>query len=98
MGTTCSSLLLLPQTAIVAHVGDSRVYRLRGDVLEQLTFDHSLVWELAEAGQITEEDVPQFVPKNVITRSLGPHESVDVDLEGPHPLSEGDTFCFVATA
>ena len=42
MGTTCSSLVVLPEGAYVAHVGDSRVYRLRGDVLEQLTFDHSL--------------------------------------------------------
>ena len=54
MGTTCSCLVLLPQGALVAHIGDSRVYRLRGDVLEQLTFDHSLVWEMAAAGQMTE--------------------------------------------
>src|SRR6185369_2097132 len=41
MGTTSSVLVLLPQGALVAHVGDSRVYRLRGEQLEQLTFDHS---------------------------------------------------------
>src|SRR6478735_9795028 len=52
MGTTCSCLVLLPQGALVAHIGDSRIYRLRGDLLEQLTFDHSLVWEMAAAGQI----------------------------------------------
>ena len=92
MGTTCSALLLLSDGAIVAHVGDSRVYRLRGESLDQLTFDHSLVWELAEAGRVPEEDVPQFVPKNVITRSLGPHVTVDVDLEGPHPVQAGDTY------
>ena len=55
----------------MAHIGDSRVYRLRGDLLEQLTFDHSLVWEMAAAGQMSEADVPSYIPKNVITRSLG---------------------------
>ncbi len=92
MGTTCSCLLLLPQGALAAHVGDSRVYRLRGDTFEQLTFDHSLVWELAAAGHATEEDVPAYVPKNVITRSLGPHPTVVVDLEGPFDLQAGDRF------
>jgi len=50
MGTTSSVLVLLPQGALAAHVGDSRIYRLRGDSLEQLTFDHSLVWEMRAAG------------------------------------------------
>ena len=92
MGTTCSCLVLLPQGALVAHVGDSRVYRLRGHRLEQLTFDHSLVWEMAAAGQMAEEDVPAYIPKNVITRSLGPHEIVNIDLEGPFDVAEGDVF------
>jgi serine/threonine protein phosphatase PrpC len=92
MGTTCSCLVLLPQGALVAHVGDSRVYRLRGDRLEQLTFDHSLVWEMAAVGQMAEEDVPAYIPKNVITRSLGPHPNVNVDLEGPYNAAAGDVF------
>jgi len=92
MGTTCSCLVLLPQGALVAHIGDSRVYRLRGEKLEQLTFDHSLVWEMAAAGHIPEEDVPSFIPKNVITRSLGPHPSVNIDLEGPFEVLVGDVF------
>jgi protein phosphatase len=92
MGTTCSCLVLLPQGALVAHIGDSRVYRLRGDLLEQLTFDHSLVWEMAAAGQMSEADVPAYIPKNVITRSLGPHATVHVDLEGPFSAQSGDTF------
>src|SRR5262249_6773151 len=70
----------------------SRVYRLRGKRLAQLTFDHSLVWEMAAAGHMAEEDVPAYIPKNVITRSLGPHESVNLDLEGPYDASDGDTF------
>ncbi|WP_218932096.1 PP2C family protein-serine/threonine phosphatase [Adhaeretor mobilis] len=92
MGTTCSCLALLPGGAVAAHVGDSRVYRLRGDAFEQITFDHSLVWEMAVAGQANEEDVPAYVPKNVITRSLGPNGVVKVDLEGPFALQTGDRF------
>lgn len=92
MGTTASVLLLLPQGAVAAHVGDSRVYRLRGQQLEQLTFDHSLVWEMIAEGQFDEDDVPSYVPRNVITRSLGPNAEVKVDLEGPFPLEVGDKF------
>jgi serine/threonine protein phosphatase PrpC len=92
MGTTCSCLLILPEGAVAAHVGDSRVYRLRGTTIEQLTFDHSLVWEMAAAGHASEEEVPAYVPKNVITRSLGPHPSVKVDLEGPLPVRPGDRY------
>jgi serine/threonine protein phosphatase PrpC len=92
MGTTCSCLVLLPQGALVAHIGDSRVYRLRGNVLEQLTFDHSLVWEMAAAGQMPQEAVPAYIPKNVITRSLGPHPSVNIDIEGPYNAAAGDVF------
>jgi protein phosphatase len=91
MGTTCSALLILPQGAIAAHVGDSRIYRFRGERLEQMTFDHSLVWEMRAAGQFTGDDT-SHLPKNVITRSLGPNPQVQVDLEGPFPLELGDTF------
>lgn len=92
MGTTVSVLVLLPEGALTAHVGDSRVYRWRANRLEQLTFDHSLVWELRAVRQIPEEEVPSFIPKNVITRSLGPNPRVEVDLEGPFPIELGDTF------
>jgi protein phosphatase len=93
MGTTSSMLVLLPQGALVAHVGDSRIYRLRGDTFRQLTFDHSLVWEMKHSGQVPEGvDVNTLAPKNVITRSLGPNEKVKVDFEGPYPVAQGDTF------
>lgn len=93
MGTTCSSLLLLPQGAVVGHIGDSRVYRLSGNRLEQLTFDHSLVWEMKAAGQLTQaEEDSGKIPKNVITRSLGPYPDCKIDLEGPFPISPDDTF------
>ncbi len=93
MGTTTSVLVLLPQGAMVAHVGDSRVYRLRGDQLDQLTFDHSLVWELRASGHLTEgSELARTVPKNIITRSLGPNAAVHTDFEGPFPIELGDTF------
>ncbi|HEY5313705.1 MAG TPA: PP2C family serine/threonine-protein phosphatase [Pirellulales bacterium] len=92
MGTTTSVLLLLPEGAVVGHVGDSRVYRLRGNRLEQLSFDHSLVWEMMAGNKLTEGEMPGYIPKNIITRSLGPTEHVQVDLEGPFPLAVGDTF------
>ena len=93
MGTTCSILSILPQGAVCAHIGDSRVYRLTQNKIEQLTFDHSLVWEMRLAGQLTaEEERMGKVPKNVITRSLGPYAECKVDLEGPFPVQVGDTF------
>ncbi len=92
MGTTTSALLLLPEGAIVAHVGDSRVYRVRDNRIEQLSFDHSLVWEMMAAGKLREQEVPSYIPKNIITRSLGPAPQVQIDLEGPFPLAPGDTF------
>ena len=48
--------------------------------LEQLTFDHSLVWEMSAAGRIPEGEVPDYVPRNIITRSLGPDDQVDASL------------------
>jgi protein phosphatase len=93
MGTTASVLVLLPQGAIAAHVGDSRVYRLRGSTISQLTFDHSLQWELKASGQLPPgADIGAVVPKNVITRSLGPNAAVQIDLEGPHPIALGDVY------
>ncbi len=93
MGTTASSLALLPSGAVVAHVGDSRIYRLRKGTLEQLTFDHSLVWEMEASGQVHPESaLSQSIPKNVITRSLGPNAEVEVDVEGPFPVEKGDRF------
>lgn len=93
MGTTCSLLCMLPEGAVVAHVGDSRVYQLHGDKLFQLTFDHSLVWEMLATGEVTDETARSgVIPKNVITRSLGPNSIVEVDLEGPFPIQKGDRF------
>ncbi len=93
MGTTASSIAIGPQGVIVAHVGDSRVYRVRDGKLEQLTFDHSLVWEMQASGQVHPNSAYRNnIPKNVITRSLGPSEEVCVDIEGPFPVKKGDHY------
>ncbi len=95
MGTTCTTLVICQRGALVGHVGDSRAYRVRAGRIEQLTSDHSLAWEVeaqrAKSGEASSEH-PPFVPKNIITRSLGPHPRVEVDLEGPFPIVEGDVF------
>lgn len=93
MGTTASVLAVLAEGAVIAHVGDSRVYRLRDQRLEQLTFDHSLVWEMQASGQVkADSELSKAIPKNVITRSLGPSPNVLVDVEGPFSLKKGDRF------
>ena len=92
MGTTASSLVLNQAGATIAHVGDSRVYRLRNDCLEQLTFDHSLVWEIEANPELKTSSWSGPIPKNVITRSLGPNAAVQVDIEGPFAVQPGDRF------
>ncbi|MFO0938161.1 MAG: protein phosphatase 2C domain-containing protein [Gemmataceae bacterium] len=91
LGTTGTALFLRPEGAWLGHVGDSRAYRIRKGLIEQLTFDHSWVWEIARRQGIDPEELGDF-KKNVIIRSLGPDENVEVDVEGPHPIEPGDTF------
>ncbi len=91
MGTTGIALVLRPEGAWVGHIGDSRAYRIRGGVIEQLSFDHSLLWELARRQDKRPEELTG-IPANVIVRSLGPEAAVQVDVEGPHPLEQGDVF------
>ncbi len=91
MGTTTTALLLRPEGAWVAHVGDSRAYRIRAGQIEQMSFDHSLVWEMARR-QGVDPDGLVDIPTNVIVRSLGPEPLVQVDVEGPHSVQAGDIF------
>jgi PPM family protein phosphatase len=91
MGTTGTALVLRPDGAWVGHVGDSRVYRVRLGRIEQLSFDHSLVWELARRQKVNPDEL-QGIPPNVIVRSLGPEPLVQVDVEGPHAVRKGDLF------
>ena len=93
MGTTCTALALTPRGAIIGHVGDSRAYRLRRDRVDQLTFDHSLEWELERRHGNARGSMDLSQHRNIITRSLGPERLVDVDIEGPFIVLPGD--CFV---
>ncbi|HVU78490.1 MAG TPA: Stp1/IreP family PP2C-type Ser/Thr phosphatase [Gaiellaceae bacterium] len=80
MGTTMTVVLIEPDGQLTfGHVGDSRAYMLRGDRLEQLTDDHSLVAELVRRGELSERDAEVHPQRSVITRALGTDPDVDVD-------------------
>ncbi|MBX3443094.1 MAG: serine/threonine-protein phosphatase [Planctomyces sp.] len=92
MGTTCTALALTPRGAVIGHVGDSRCYRIRRDRIDQLTFDHSLQWEMQRQNRRLANEAAMLEHRNIITRSLGPEPSVDVDMEGPFLVLPGDIF------
>ncbi len=79
MGTTFAGVLFTERHAVIAHVGDSRVYRLRGQRLEPLTEDHSFLNDQIRAGNVAPEDAHTFPFKNLISRCVGPHATVEVD-------------------
>jgi PPM family protein phosphatase len=79
MGTTLTAAKVVGDEISLAHVGDSRAYRLRDDELAQITRDHSLVAELERSGQITAEAAEHHPQRSIITRALGPEPDVEVD-------------------
>jgi PPM family protein phosphatase len=91
MGTTVISLLVKDEFAFFAHVGDSRAYLIRGDLIQQISEDHSLVNEQIKAGMISAEEAKHSRYKNIITRSVGFEEEVQVDVMGL-VCEPGDTF------
>lgn len=80
MGTTSTIATLMDKTLFVGQVGDSRAYILRGSELKQITKDQSLVNQLIEAGQLTEDEAEAFEHSNIILQALGTTEQVSVDL------------------
>lgn len=92
MGTTTSALALRGNAAWFAHVGDSRIYRVRNDEIEQLTEDHSLVASMVREGLLTPSEAENHPRRNVLQRSIGVTEDVEIDVRGPFELQEGDTF------
>lgn len=80
MGTTIVSALFLSDFFVIAHVGDSRIYRFSTNNLQALTNDHSLVNELLRSGQITKEEAEVHPQRNVITRAIGTEETVEVEI------------------
>ncbi len=79
MGTTITAAHVGEHDVSVAHVGDSRAYRLRDGALERLTEDHSLVEEMRRRGQLTAEEADEHPQRSIITRALGPEPDVVVD-------------------
>lgn len=91
MGTTLTAVYVGEREISVAHVGDSRAYRLRDGVLERLTEDHSLVDELLRQGRLTPEEALEHPQRSVITRALGPEGVVEVDTRS-YSARDGDVY------
>lgn len=91
MGSTATVLLVNPHEAVIAHVGDSRVYQLRGKKKVFRTFDHSLVFAQVASGNITEEQARLSAESNVITRALGINPDLNVEVHSV-PYIKGDRF------
>ena len=80
MGTTIVVGLFHNNILSIAHVGDSRLYRLRNNELQQVTNDHSLIQELIDRGLYTSEEAHANTPRNLVTRAMGIEADVDVDV------------------
>lgn len=93
MGTTLVAGLFCEEVLIMAHVGDSRIYRVRGDTIKQLTEDHSLLNDYIRMKRLRPEDASKFPHKNVIVRALGMKDTVAIDTLREQPAL-GDTYLF----
>lgn len=91
MGTTLACLLLTQENLIYAHIGDSRIYRLRKNELTKLTLDHSLRQEMLRKGEFKGKASGKPPLKNIITRAVGTHAFVEPDIE-IGKLAEGDIY------
>lgn len=80
MGTTLTSAVVFPNRLFLAHVGDSRAYKLLEDHLVRLTIDHSLAGEMEAAGGLTAEEAQQHPNRHVLTRVVGPFDRVRIDV------------------
>jgi serine/threonine protein phosphatase PrpC len=92
MGTTTSVLAVRDHHGWLAHVGDSRIYLVRNGTIRQLTDDHSLVATMVREGLLTSQEAETHPRRNVLQRSMGVAEDVEIDVRGPFELREGDTF------
>ncbi len=91
MGTTVVAALFYDNRITVAHVGDSRLYRMRGNEIEQVTLDHSLLQELVDRGFYSPEEAQRASNKNYVTRALGVENQVEVEMQ-EHPVMKGDVY------
>jgi PPM family protein phosphatase len=91
MGTTLVACIFHDNFLSVGHIGDSRLYRMRGDALEQVTRDHSLLQEQIDSGLISREDARQSHNKNLVTRALGIDPEVQAEIH-TYDVAEGDIY------
>jgi protein phosphatase len=91
MGTTIVSCLFFDNRVSIAHVGDSRLYRLRNDQLERLTMDHSLLQELVDRGFYSPEEAERSTNRNYVTRALGVEPTVAVEVR-EDTVQKGDVY------
>src|SRR6202035_4800700 len=89
MGSTIVAVCLKGNFFSIANVGDSRIYLVRGGIIQQMTSDHSLVMEQVRRGLMTIEEAENSKMQNVIVRALGSEDSVEPDLED-HEFTPGD--------
>ena len=80
MGTTLEVCLVYNNRAYIAHIGDSRIYRIRKQIIRQLTQDHSYVQTLVKQGNITKEEAKHHPKKNILTKALGCNAFVEPDV------------------
>src|SRR5438067_615845 len=92
MGTTTSALVVKNNQAWFAHVGDSRIYLVRDDEIRQITEDHSLVASMVREGLLTPKEAETHPRRNVLQRSMGVGEDVEIDVSGPFDVKENDVF------
>lgn len=92
MGTTCTALSIVDRQLHFAHVGDSRLYHIRGEAISQLTRDDSFVGRLVESGVVRSEDAESHPQRHILTAALGSGREVAPHVpDRPFPLDEGDT-------
>lgn len=91
MGTTLVVTLLCDNHITIAHIGDSRCYRFRGEKLEQVTRDHSLLQEQIDSGLLTKEAARRSQNKNLVTRALGIEPQVEAEIH-TYPVQNGDIY------
>lgn len=91
MGATVVAMMAGGETAVIAHAGDSRAYRLRAGTIEQLTEDHTWVEQQVNAGELSREEARHHPFRNVVTRALGGEAELEVDL-AVHDVKVGDLF------
>jgi protein phosphatase len=91
MGTTLVACLFYDDRISVAHVGDSRLYRMRDNRFEQITMDHSLLQELVDRGFYSQEEAQRSTNRNYVTRALGVEANVDVEVQEVE-VQKGDYF------